>query len=380
MPVSRLDSPAAEGIASADMSVLLLLFLQAAPLSSEALEKHVRVLAADDMKGRAAGSGEGMRAAAYVAERFKEAGLHPAGREGWFHDFEVRDVRGRNVIGSLPGRRKDGWVILAAHHDARGVIDGKIQNGADDNASGVAIVIEAARALAGKPQEQPVLFISFDAEERGLLGSRELLKSGLLDPSTVSSVVVLDLVGGRLFPWEDRRLYALGSESSPVLDAVLGGLEQGSDLELRRLSVGILEPFAGMARSDYGPFRDRKVPFVFFSTGSPWYYHTEHDDPDVIDFRKLALVGAHVGRVLTGLASAPERPRWEPFDASARTRSSVAETLREILDHRETLGLPVELTRELEGLRVQTAEAGDVAALQRALMKILTVVKTRKQP
>ncbi len=380
MSVPRLDSPAAEGIASAEMIPLLLLCLQTAPLSPEALEGHVRFLAADDLKGRAAGSAEGLRAAEYVAGQFKAAGLQPAGREGYFHDFDVRGVRGRNVLGRLPGRRTDGLMILAAHHDARGVIDGKIQNGADDNASGVAIVIEAARALAGKPHEQPILFISFDAEERGLLGSRELLKSGFLDPSAVSAVVVLDLVGGRLFPWEDRRLYALGSESSPALDALLGGLEPGSDLELRRLSVGILEPFAGMARSDYGPFRDRKVPFVFFSTGSPWYYHTEHDDPDVIDFRKLARVGAHVGRVLSGLAAAPERPRWEPFDAAARTRASVAETLREVLEHRETLGLPAELIRELEGVRVQTAEAADVAALQRALMKILTAVKTRKRP
>lgn len=362
------------------MILLFILCLQAGAMSAEALERHVRILAADEMKGRAAGSVEGLRAAEYVAERFKEAGLKPAGREGYFHDFEVRGVRGRNVLGLLPGRRPEGVVILAAHHDARGVIEGKIQNGADDNASGVAIVVEAARSLAGKTPERPMLFISFDAEERGLLGSRECLKSGLLDPARISAVVVLDLVGGRFFPWEERRLYALGSESSRGVDDVVGGMEKGSGLELRRLAVGVLEPFPGMARSDYGPFRDRNVPFVFFSTGTPWYYHTEHDDLSVIDFPKLARVGALVERVVEGLSAAAEQPRWSPADAIARTKAAVAETIQEIQDHREDLGLTDAALQELKTLRLQAAESVDLAGLQRCLMKILTLAKQRKQP
>jgi Zn-dependent M28 family amino/carboxypeptidase len=359
------------------MTWIAALFLQAAP-SAEALERHVRHLASDEFRGRAAGSLEAERAADYVAAAFKEAGLRPAGSDGWFHAFEQRGVRGRNVLGLRPGRLEGPMIVLAAHHDGLGVVEGTLRNGADDNASGVAVVLEAARLLSGS--ERPLLFVSFDAEERGLLGSREALRSGAIDASKVGAAVVLDLVGGRLFPWEERRVYALGSESSPAVDSAVSGAASGAAVDLRRLGVSILEPFPGMARSDYGPFRDRKVPFVFFSTGSPWYYHTEHDDAERLDYPKLARSADLAIRTVRALADGEADPAWAPIDAWTRTAEGAAESLKEIAAHREELGLGEDQVRELESLRAKAAETRDPAVLQRCSMKILTIVRSKKAP
>jgi hypothetical protein len=191
---------------------------------------------------------------------------------------------------------------------------------------------------------------------------------------------VLDLVGGRLFPWEERRVYALGSESSPSVDAAVAASAVGAGVDLRRLGVSILEPYPGMARSDYGPFRDRKLPFVFFSTGSPWYYHTEHDDADRIDVPKLARSADLAVRTVRALADGDADPSWGPVDAWARTAEGAAESLKEIAAHREDLGLTGDQVAELEALRAKAAETRDPAVLQRCSMKILTIVRAKKAP
>jgi hypothetical protein len=354
-----------------------LLMWQGDPLR-EALERHVRRLASDELQGRLPGTAGGALAAAYVAEAFREAGLAPAGRDGFYHDVD-RAGPIRNVAGILKGRSPE-LVLLAAHHDARGVVDGRVQNGADDNASGVAVLIEVARSWKGKVPDRTLCFVSFDAEEKGLLGSREFVKSGLVDLGQIAAVVVMDLVGGRFLPWEDRRLYALGSECSPVLDDLLARTEEGAGLELRRLSMAALEPYPGMARSDYGPFRDRRIPFTFLSTGTPWYYHTEHDDPEVLDFPKLARVAEWVRRLVEAIAESPERPRWVPVEAKARSVAALLGSLKEILARADEFGLEAPVRADLEDHVRRLSGDPDLTSLQKAMMAILTVARSAKRP
>ncbi len=300
------------------LSAALALLLQASPPKAEDFARHVRALADDSMRGRDNGSPEGLRAAQYVADRFREAGLKPAGREGYFHDFvakfsaaDSREIAGRNVIGLVEGENPREFVVVAAHHDARGVVGGKIQNGADDNASGVAMVVELARAFARGRPGRSILFVSFDAEEDGLIGSREYVKSGLVDPGAVAAMFVFDLVGGDLFEWEGDRLYALGTEFSADLAERVGRLAGAArDLEVVRAGVHLIEIPVGQARSDYHAFRSRGVPFVFFSTGTPWYYHTEHDDPDVLNYGKMERAAWFIHRVIEETAAHPGRPAF----------------------------------------------------------------------
>lgn len=286
----------------------------AAGYSRAAFERHIRFLASDELKGRNNGTPEGLRAAQYVADEFAAIGLRPAGVGGaYYHDFELpwgREavIRGRNVAGLLEGAsRPDEVVLVAAHHDGRGVISGRIQNGADDNASGVAMILELARALAARPPARSVLFASFDAEENGLAGSRAFVKAKVADPERIAAMVCFDLIGGDFVPGEERRVYALGSEYSAELWDHVGAEVREAALEVRRVGIYLIEMMG--PRSDYGPFRDARVPFVFLSTGTPWYYHTEYDDLDRINYAKMAAIGPFCERLIRRTADGP-RPRF----------------------------------------------------------------------
>jgi len=357
----------------------LLLLLQAAEVSAENLERHVRTLAADGLRGRDNGTDEGRRAAEYVAEAMKAAGLAPGAKGSFFHDFDVRGARGRNVAGFLRGAREDEIVVVAAHHDARGVLHGKIQNGADDNASGVAVVLELARVFAaGPPPGRSILFASFDAEEDGLVGSRAFVNDEVYPSTAYTTAVVFDLVAGDFLPWETGRAYAFGASSGgeALERAVAGARVDG--LEVTRLGAYLLEPLPGMARSDYGPFRDRDVPFVFFSTGTPWYYHTEHDDPAVLNWGKLHKVARFARQVVAEAAAGP-RPEFRKTGVSAADAEALGATLDRILERRDALRDPGGVLDAAAKVRAElgAAEKPDPRMLQRAMAAILTVARAQ---
>ena len=165
--------------------------------SKERMMEDVRVLASPEMRGRGFGTAELDRAAEYVAKRFAEAGLSPGGAtEGsWFQDFPERggdpeaDNVLRNVIGVIPGKdpgRAGESVVIGAHYDHLGTgwpsclpeHRGKVHPGADDNASGVAVLLELARLLGKSPApDRTVVFAAFSGEDCGRRGSRYYVAS-----------------------------------------------------------------------------------------------------------------------------------------------------------------------------------------------------------
>ena len=167
--------------------VPVVLLVAARPLAAQIAAKHVRphveFLASDALKGR---SGEAkQKAAAYIRDRFSKSKLKPLFSDSnWFQIIPgptdkqgERTTLGRNVAGWLPGRDetlRDEFVIVSAHYDHLGVRNGVVYPGADDNASGVAMLLEVSRQLATakQPPRRSVVFIAFDLEERFLWGSR----------------------------------------------------------------------------------------------------------------------------------------------------------------------------------------------------------------
>lgn len=162
-------------------------------ISAEALSAHVSFLASDLLEGRATPTRGAQIAAEYIAAQFRRVGLEPAIEGSYFQDGEITPARRsantpapepvpvRNVIGALPGSDASlvgTCVIVSAHYDHLGERQGgegdNIYNGANDDASGVAAVIEIAQALAAlRPApKRTILFIAFAGEERGRLGSR----------------------------------------------------------------------------------------------------------------------------------------------------------------------------------------------------------------
>ena len=358
---------------------LALALLPPPDISRENLERHVRFLASDEMKGRDNGTPGGLKASAYVAEQFARIGLKPGGQGAWYHDFAVRKKRGRNVIGRLEGRT-DEVVVVAAHHDGLGVKDGKVHNGADDNASGVAVVLELARVLSAERPRRSVLFISFDCEEDGLLGSRAFVKSDLYPGDACAAAFVFDLIGGDFMPWEGRRVYALGSECSGALFARVGrAAAVAKDLDVVRAGIFLLEPVAGMARSDYSSFRSRRVPFVFFSTGTPWTYHTEHDDVGRLNFGKMVKAARFARDVIRETADAATRPdfrRARPHPDDAR---AMKEALAEVLANRGRLRIDTARIGEVKAMheKVAALESPDRRVLQRAMTLLFKVARSQ---
>lgn len=286
-------------------------------LSLDRMRETIVDLASEGRRGRKAGTPEALQAVQRIAHWMKEAGLTPVGSDGFLLPFTSGQLRGVNVAGLLEGtdpelRRE--IVVVCAHHDHLGVTEQGIHTGADDNASGVALLLELARAAAHLPRKRSLLFISFDAEELGLLGSRAFIRSGPFEPGSFAALICLDLVGGDFYPGDTRSLYALGAESSPQLDALVRAeaAAEGA-LQVKPIGIYAIEPLGPiLPRSDYASFRAVSVPFVFFTTGTPWYYHTPYDTPDRINYDKLLENARFILRIVAALSEGSVRPTFAP--------------------------------------------------------------------
>ncbi|MEG2499209.1 M20/M25/M40 family metallo-hydrolase, partial [Brevundimonas sp.] len=149
------------------------------------LMDDLRILSADDMQGRDTGTEGGAKARTYIVNRLEAMGIAPSsmGRlqpweaQGRSHDGP-KTFNGTNILGVIPGTRvSDKYIVITAHYDHVGVHDGQVYNGADDNASGVATMLELAKRLKANPPEHNVLIVALDGEERGLLGAKEFVEA-----------------------------------------------------------------------------------------------------------------------------------------------------------------------------------------------------------
>jgi Zn-dependent M28 family amino/carboxypeptidase len=247
-----------------------------------ALMRTVRVLAADSMEGRQAGTAGGAKARRYLVERLRALRLAPWGTR-FEHTFRLRrdSALGTNLLAVVPGKRRDlPYLVLSAHYDHDGIKNGQIYNGADDNASGVAAVLAIAASLTARPPDHPVLLALFDGEEAGLLGSRALLADSGFRRERVALAVNLDMVSHS----EAGVLWAAGSAHHPELRPVLEEIAAQAPVLLRlghdRRGVAGEQDWSGS--SDHGPFHAAMIPFVYFGVEDHRDYHKPTDDPETM--------------------------------------------------------------------------------------------------
>jgi hypothetical protein len=270
--------------------------------SQKALLDHVAWLSAPERDGRGVGT-KGLDAAAeYVAAAFKAAGLEPGGDGGtYFQSFSSPTspagppVTLRNVIGVLPGTKAE-WkgqsALLTAHYDHLGLgwpdvhkgDGGKLHPGADDNASGVAVLIELAKALAAdvKPQRTTV-FVAFSGEEEGLLGSRHYVVHPAFPLDRTIGVINLDTVGRLL----DKKLSVIATGSASEWQHIFRGAGFVTGVEPRLIPEAL-------ESSDQKSFIDRGVPAVQVFTDPHADYHRPGDTLDKIDGPGLVKVATFV--------------------------------------------------------------------------------------
>lgn len=255
-------------------------------IDSVRLLRHLSVLAHDSMQGRAVATEGGARARRYLLEALAEIGAEPF-EGGYEASFRLPDGRtGVNLVARVPGTGgtpDDGdlpTIVLSAHYDHEGLVGGEIYNGADDNASGVATVLEIARVLRREPTRHPVVVALFDAEENGLLGARAFVTSPPVPLARIALNVNLDMVARA-----HGVLWAAGAHHHPALRTPLEAAAASAPLELRlgHDRPGAPEGADWTTQSDHGAFHDRGVPFVYFGVDDHPDYHRPTDDVERVD-------------------------------------------------------------------------------------------------
>jgi hypothetical protein len=274
----------------------------------------IKFLTEDWLQGRATGSPGADSAATYLARRFSEVGLQPAAG-GWFQSFTIgRDAPllrtgkgglvGKNVIGILPGRDpvlRNQTVILGAHYDHLGLggfgsLDpdsaGRVHNGADDNASGIAGLIQVAARLAASPPARTVVFIAFSGEELGLLGSAHYVKEPIYPLDGTLAMINLDMVG-RL---RAGRLIVYGAKTAKEFPALLDSLNWYAGLDIKAQGDGY-------GPSDQSSFYAAKRPVLHLFTDLHEDYHRTTDDWPKINLDGLKRVADFALGLVTALAN-----------------------------------------------------------------------------
>jgi len=221
---------------------------------------------------------------------------------------ESRPVAARNVAGFLQGADpllRDEWIVVGGHHDHLGGFAGDgdtVFNGADDNASGTSGVLELAQAFAGakQPPRRSLVFMTFTAEERGLLGSRAIFADETLPFDRSAFMLNLDMIGRN----PKRPVDVVGDGFGRGLRDAVEAANRSPELELS---------FSGSSysgNSDHDSFYDREIPFLFLFTGTHEDYHQLGDHPDKLDYRRMQSIVRLAYRVVAELGSAASRPRF----------------------------------------------------------------------
>jgi hypothetical protein len=273
------------------------------PLSPEALMAHVMHLASPALAGRRAFSPDEETAAHYVLAQLEAYGAS---------DTELRafdDPRGKshNVVGTVRCDGCSDWIIVGAHLDHMGWMNGELYLGAEDNASGVAVVLEIARALVSERERlgRNVALVFFGAEEVGLVGSRAFVAAPPFAP--MRAMVNVDMIGRRL---ADRTAFALPKRMLDIDDArsvgVMGtkgrpgfrsivddacaaaGIRAVAPEDLGPVLQQAVEALA-RGRGDNAPFEAAGVPTLFFSSGESDDYHQPSDTVDRIEPEIMAV-------------------------------------------------------------------------------------------
>ena len=362
-----LSSPLVRNLGDGELSPLVL--PDRAPLAelpavfdAAAMLRTVTRLADPKLEGRGLGSNGLAEASAWVESRFQEIGLQPAGDDGyrqnwnWTGGDPEREMSLTNLIGRLPGTDSavvGQPVVILAHldhlgrgwPDARAGNAGMVHPGADDNASGVAVLLELAEAMAKEPpRPRPVVFAVVTGEEAGRIGSRHLMAVMAGDGSPFACVN-LDSVG-RL---ADGKLFVLNADSAREWRFIFMGVgyTTGAPVEV------VAEP---LDSSDQMSCIEVGVPAVQLFTGPHADYHRPSDTADVIDGPGMAVVAEAAHEAVGYLA--------ERIDPMTVTISGMAGPPPESGDgspRRASLGTMPDFSFEGPGVRVQQVMPGSAA-------------------
>ncbi|PWH85077.1 M28 family peptidase [Brumimicrobium oceani] len=348
--------------------IFLVLFLGHTVVYAQKLEnnlkKHIEILASDSLQGRLTGTiGEEM-ASEYIQNQFKELNLSPLPNFNFIHSFSFTynlnphsnptntdTIIGKNVVAFLDNGATNTFVI-GGHYDHLGHNEyklsrdtnstGLIHNGADDNASGVSMVLELARNYSQNNTIEPVNFIfaCFSGEELGLMGSKEISKIIKQEYPNTSLMVNFDMVG-RMDASNNLSIGGVGT--SPSFASVLNK-NKPNEINTKLDSSGV-------GPSDHSSFYYQDIPVLFFFTGLHSDYHKPTDDTEKINLSKMGMIFSYTKSVIDSLAINPNLT-FTPTKLKKETKTP---------SFKVTLGIFPDYKDYGDGLHIQDVIEGKVA-------------------
>ncbi len=249
-------------------------------LDSARLVTDLSVLAHDSMEGRRPGTPGSLKARVFLERALAASGARPAS-DVWARPFDWGGGRGVNLVATVPGVGPgDAVIVLTAHYDHLGIREGQVYNGADDNASGAAALLEIARQVSAQPMDHTLVLALLDAEEQGSRGADAFLATPPVPLERIALNVNLDMVSRT-----DGVLWAGGAYHTPALRPVLERLVEAAPLTLRlgHDRPGAPEGDDWTHQSDHGSFHELGIPFVYFGVEDHPDYHRPTDDFERVD-------------------------------------------------------------------------------------------------
>ena len=269
-----------------------------ASFDEEKLLESLQILAHDSLEGRGFGTEGNLKGQLYIEGRFKELGVAPAFSDGYRQYFQhtfggqkrqrafpilnpAKDLsnvpdttlNGANIAAIIPG--KTGKVIVVtAHHDHLGIINGKIYNGADDDGSGTASLFAMAEYFKSKPLNHTLILAAVDAEEVGLAGSMYLVDNFPVSLEDVSLNVNLDMISHT----DDMKLWATGLYHYPQLRPPLDAVKSPIKLWFGHDDPNDTELDDWTDNSDHQAFHEKQIPFIYFGVDDHVDYHRDTDE------------------------------------------------------------------------------------------------------
>lgn len=334
-------------------------------ISVPLLKKHISYLASDILKGRGTSSEEEKKAAEYIASEFKKCGLKPGNKDSYLypfnfkknldpHDTSVANVperKGNNVVGFLDNGAPY-TIVIGAHYDHLGLghdknsrdanPEGKIHNGADDNASGTAGVLELANYFASnkKTEMSNFLFMCYSGEELGLIGSKKWCDAPSYPLDKITYMINMDMIG-RLND-TTKKIIVYGVGTSPVWVPIIDSI---------KTNFSIKKDSAGIGPSDQTSFYLKNIPALHFFTGQHEDYHKPSDDADKINYEGEAAVLEYIIRLINATNNSGKLTFIKTRNPDTGKAS-----------FKVTMGVMPDYTYEGKGLRIDGVTDGKPAA------------------
>ncbi|MFN2395022.1 MAG: M28 family peptidase [Bacteroidales bacterium] len=290
------------------------------------LQDHLRILTSDSLQGRGLGTEGGIRARSYIVEQFRDAGIEPV-YDDFLQHFSFRQnlawINASNIVGKIEGSDpglKDEYIVIGAHYDHLGydISDGekRIFPGADDNASGVAAIIELGKYFSQNPDllGRSLLIVAFDAEESGLLGSKHFVENSPVPIEKIKLMFSFDMVG--MYD-ANNGLHLRGMASLENGDVLAASHAEEYNIRLKQTGSDIER------RTDTEPFGRNGIPAVHVFTGQKSPYHKPEDQYHLLDYEGMVVIHNFMTGFLSNLSAETQLHQASSLIASVSDESGL---------------------------------------------------------